>query len=71
MCQYIDVEAAAAAAAKPGCQAAAQQLLQDGAITRVLQVRWIATGLLLPAALLQPRPQGEGELSRGRDSFFT
>lgn len=69
MCQYIDVEAAAAAAAKPGCQTAAQQLLQDGAITRVLQVRWIATGL--PAALVQPRPQGEGELTRGRESLFT
>lgn len=51
MCQYIDVKAAAAALAKPGCEAAAQALLQGGAFTQVLQVGlygyWSAKGLCL------------------------
>lgn len=38
ICQYVDTAAAAAAASKPGCEAAAQQLLQEGSFTRVLQV---------------------------------
>ncbi|PRW33697.1 chalcone isomerase [Chlorella sorokiniana] len=41
VCQYIDIEAASAATSKPGCEAAAQQLLQGGAFTRVLQMHMV------------------------------
>ncbi|KAI7843028.1 hypothetical protein COHA_003360 [Chlorella ohadii] len=41
VCQYIDVKAAAAALAKPGCEAAAQALLQGGAFTQVLQMQLV------------------------------